>query len=103
MSDPKDLAWFLASYARDALARVKGSNLPALVNLRQVLEESLGMKFRGDRGEHFFESTLIQTLFYGVFSAWVLWAKEHPPTDKAQFNWHEAASYLRVPVLRKLF
>ena len=103
LAAPKDLAWFLASYARDALARVKGSNLPALASLRQALEESLGMKFRGDRGEHFFESTLIQTLFYGVFSAWVLWAKEHPPTDKAQFNWHEAASYLRVPVLRKLF
>jgi predicted helicase len=33
----------------------------------------------------------------------VLWAKEHPPTDKSLFNWHEAASYLRVPVLRKLF
>lgn len=103
LADPKDLAWFLASYARDALARVRGSNLPALANLRKALEESLGMKFRGDRGEHFFESTLIQTLFYGVFSAWVLWAKEHPPADKTRFNWHEAASYLRVPVLRKLF
>jgi hypothetical protein len=114
LADPKDLAWFLASYARDALARVKGSNpassstsprqaLPALANLRQTLEESLGMKFRGDRGEHFFESTLIQTLFYGVFSAWVLWAKEHPPTDKTQFDWMHSASYLRVPVLRKLF
>ena len=103
LADPKDLAWFLASYARDALARVKGSNLPALANLRKALEESLGMKFRGDRGEHFFESTLIQTLFYGVFSAWVLWAKEHPPTDKTQFDWMHSASYLRVPVLRKLF
>lgn len=103
LAGPRDLAWFLASYARDALARVKGSNLPALAGLRNALEESLGMKFRGDRGEHFFESTLIQTLFYGVFSAWVLWAKEHPPTDTTAFNWHEAASYLRVPVLRKLF
>jgi hypothetical protein len=114
LTGPKDLAWFLASYARDALARVKGSTpaspgatqghgLPALASLRAALEESLGMKFRGDRGEHFFESTLIQTLFYGVFSAWVLWAKEHPPTDKALFNWHEASAYLRVPVLRKLF
>ena len=103
LADPKDLAWFLASYARDALARVKGSNLPALASLRTALEESLGMKFRGDRGEHFFESTLIQTLFYGVFSAWVLWAKEHPPTDRTQFDWMHSASYLRVPVLRKLF
>ncbi|MFB3892985.1 MAG: type ISP restriction/modification enzyme [Phycisphaerae bacterium] len=103
LADPKDLAWFLASYARDALARVKGSNLPALAGLRAALEESLGMKFRGDRGEHFFESTLIQTLFYGVFSAWVLWAREHPPTDRTPFDWMHSASYLRVPVLRKLF
>ena len=104
LADPKDLAWFLASYARDALARVKGKHdLPALASLRSVLEESLGMKFRGDRGEHFFESTLVQTLFYGVFSAWVLWSKEHPPTDKTPFDWMHSASYLRVPVLRKLF
>ncbi len=103
LADPKVLAWFLAHYAREALARVKSSQLPALASLRKALEESLGMKFRGDRGEHFFESTLIQTLFYGVFSAWVLWSKEHPPTDKTPFDWMHSASYLRVPVLRKLF
>ena len=38
--------------------------------LRQALEV-LGVKFEGDRGAAFFRSTLVQTLFYGVFSAWV--------------------------------
>ena len=36
------------------------------------------MKFEAEKGEHFFRSTLVQTLFYGVFSAWVLWHKEKP-------------------------
>ncbi len=43
-------------------------------------------------------------LFYGVFSAWVLWAKKHPPNDRAaRFNWHEAAWSLHVPMIRALF
>jgi hypothetical protein len=51
--------------------------LPALDTLRNALEEALGLKFEGtkadpEKGEHFFRSTLVQTIFYGVFSAWVL-------------------------------
>ena len=50
LMDPKDVAWFLASYARDALARIWGGNLPALASLRKALEDSLGMSFKGERG-----------------------------------------------------
>src|SRR5258706_6975717 len=79
LNNPKDVAFFLASYARDARARVEGAgNLPALAAIRTALEEALGMKFVAEKGEHFFRSTLVQTLFYGVFSAWVLWHKEKP-------------------------
>jgi hypothetical protein len=46
----------------------------------------------------------VQTLFYGVFSAWVLWDKQHPRTDrKARFAWNDTARLLRVPIIRKLF
>ncbi len=77
LNNPKDVAFFLASYARDARARVEGAgNLPALAAVRGALEEALGMKFEAEKGEHFFRSTLVQTLFYGVFSAWVLWHKQ---------------------------
>ena len=70
LAQPKDLAWFLASYARDGLARVEeAGDLPALAAVRSALEQALGLKFEGEKGEHFFRSTLIQTLFYGVFSA----------------------------------
>ena len=44
---------------------------------------------------------MVQTLFYGVFSAWVLWARAQKRTDK--FAWLEAVRQLRAPVLRELF
>jgi len=104
LASPQDVAWFLASYAREAKFRTDEGHLPALATIRTALEEALGMKFDTQRGEHFFRSTLIQTLFYGMFSAWVLWSKTHPPTDKkVRFDWRLADYYLRVPIIRKLF
>ena len=104
LATPEEVAWFLASYAREAKFRVEEGHLPALATIRTALEEALGMKFDAPRGEHFFRSTLIQTLFYGMFSAWVLWSKTNPPTDKkARFDWRLADYYLRVPIIRKLF
>jgi hypothetical protein len=70
--------------------------------LRSALEESLGIEFQGDRGEGFFRSTVIQTIFYGLFSAWVLWHREAPDRND-DFDWHEATEYLRVPILERLF
>ena len=101
---PKDLAWFLASYAREARARAEERDLPNWVTTRKALEEALGMSFSGEKGEHFFRSPLVQTLFYGLFAAWVFWAEHHPPTDtQARFRWREAAGYLHIPILQKLF
>ena len=103
LAEPKDVAWLLASYARDGLARVERSgDATPLAALRSALEESLGVKFEGDRGAAFFRSTLVQTLFYGVFSAWVLWSRQTPPPTGA-FNWHDSVFLLRAPVLRALF
>jgi hypothetical protein len=105
LTAPRDVAWFMASYAREALRRVeKKSEVPALSAIRSALEEALAIEFEDRRGEHFFRSTLVQTLFYGVFSAWVLWTRDHPPSDrKARFDWRTAGYYLRVPVLAELF
>ena len=103
LTEPKDLAWLLASYARDALARVEtAGDTPQLTALRTALEEALGVRFEGDKGARFFYSTLVQTLFYGVFSAWVLWARQ-TPSPRGTFNWHEAVWHLRAPVLAALF
>ena len=103
LAEPRDLARLLASYARDGLARVEAAgDAPSLNAVRSALEEALGVRFEGERGAAFFRSTLVQTLFYGVFSAWVLWARQTPP-PAGVFNWHEAAGLLRAPVLRALF
>ena len=88
--EPKDLAWLFASYARDGLKRVEAAGeAPTLVTVRAALEEALGVQFEGERGAAFFRSTLVQTLFYGVFSAWVLWSRQASP-PVGSFNWHDA-------------
>ena len=103
LTEPRDLARLLASYARDGLSRVEAhGNAPSLNAVRSALEEALGVKFEGEKGAAFFRSTLVQTLFYGIFSAWVLWARQ-TPAPKGPFNWHESAQLLRVPVIRELF
>ena len=101
--EPSDLAWLLASYARDGLARVEAAaDSSSLSVLRSALEDALGVKFEDERGAAFFRSTLVQTLFYGVFSAWVLWSRETPP-PAGKFDWRLAVWHLRAPVLRALF
>ncbi len=122
LAAPQDVAGILASYAHDALLRIEKADLPALASLRQALEDALGLRFEGAKGEHFFRSTLIQTLFYGVFSAWVLWARKHDAAPDAKtaykdairesgatsvmagdFDWKLSQWLLRVPILRALF
>ena len=114
IAEPKDLAWLMASYARDGLARVEAAgDTPSLKTLRAALEEALGIRFEGEKGSRFFHSTLVQTLFYGIFSAWVLWARTGAKSDAgplftdgygpARFHWREAVWHLRAPVLQALF
>ena len=101
--EPKDLAQLLASYARDGLGRVEAAgDAPSLNIVRSAIEEALGVRFEGQRGAAFFRSTLVQILFYGVFAAWVLWARQTPPPT-GRFDWRIAVWHLRAPVLRALF
>ncbi len=121
LAEPKDVATILASYAHDARLRIERADMPALESLRNALEDALGLKFEGDKGEHFFRSTLVQTLFYCVFSSWVLWARRRDVkqpqksfADKIHdssaayavsgpFDWKTSHWLLRVPMLRALF
>lgn len=112
LGEPQVVAWYLASYAREAKARIdEASDLDGLNVLKNALELSLGMKFGSvsqnakehEKGDHFFKATLVQTLFYGVFSSWVLWARKHGNSKAARFNWHEAAWGLHVPMIAGLF
>ena len=112
LAEPRDLAWLLASYARDGLARVEAAgDAPSLKAVRSALEEALGVRFEGEKGARFFHSTLVQTLFYGIFSAWVLWSRSAKSANghlsagggPGRFSWREAVWHLRAPVLRALF
>ncbi len=103
LGEPKDLAWLLASYAREAAHRVERATPVAqqqLAVLEQSLEAALGVDFDAKDGEHFFRSTLVQTLFYGVFAAWVL---RHQGNTSGPFDWKTAAYDLNVPMISALF
>ena len=103
LAEPRDLARLLASYARDGLARVETSGDASSLNtVRSALEEALGVRFEGERGTAFFRSTLVQTLFYGVFSAWVLWARQ-TPQPSGPFDWRTSVWHLRAPIMQALF
>lgn len=102
IATPQDLAAFLASYAREARARVEVAPMGTLEPVKKALTDSLGVRFEGDKGQHFFQSTLIQTLFYGIFSAWVLWHETHPKAGQ-RFQWRLSAQHLGLPILRTLF
>ncbi|MBU1664115.1 MAG: N-6 DNA methylase [Gammaproteobacteria bacterium] len=103
LGDPKDLAWLLASYAREARHRVEHAPAAAerqLAALKKSLETALGVEFKTREGEHFFRSTLVQTLFYGVFAAWVL---RHQQGTAGRFDWRMAAHDLHVPMIAALY
>jgi len=103
LADPKDLAWFLASYAREARHRIEHASAQAehqLAALKESLEGALGVSFESEKGEHFFRSTLAQTLFYGLFAAWVLQKRQG---SSARFDWRSAAYSLHVPMISALF
>lgn len=100
LTRPEDVAWFLASYARDALEIVQRRDATALNPLREALETALGIHFQGEEGNHFFASTLVQTLFYGLFSGWVVWAHQG---NRPPFDWRTAGWALSVPMIRTLF
>ena len=94
LSKAKDVADLLASYAREAADILKSGDDSALAPLRAALESSLGVKFKGD---DFFRSTLVQTVFYGLFSAWM------ESDDDGKFDWKSAAFAVKTPVIRTLF
>ncbi|TCM52596.1 N-6 DNA methylase [Rhizobium sp. PP-F2F-G48] len=101
LAEPRDVAALLASYAREGLARVTiSSALPSLSALRDALGSSLGLNFEpGPKGDRFFRSTLVQTLFYGLFSAWA----SHARSSSTPFDWRTTAWGLHVPAVRSLF
>jgi predicted helicase len=65
------------------------------------MERTLGLHFSGPDGEHFFRSSLVQTLFYGLFSGWMLWRQR--PHVPGSFDWKDASEHLALPLIGDLY
>ncbi len=101
IGEPSTLARILALQAKAAKAALP-YDLHGLETLLQDYRDALGLSFDfGDEeGREFFRSTLIQTVFYGLFSAWALWQRER---DGSIFSWDRIHRYLKIPFLAGLF
>lgn len=95
LTRPQKIAGLLAFYARQALDNLESQDDNVLAPLRRAMEDALGTSFTVPRIEknkknaeqqrreeekwakkqaelsHFFRSSLVQALFYGLFAGWV--------------------------------
>ena len=109
------MAWLLASYARDGLARVEAAGDSATaspdgaVSTGRSARHALRGRARGTLLPFDADPNVV---LYGIFSAWVLWSRQEKNSDdplfaggynQERFNWRESAWHLRAPVLRALF
>ena len=100
LSDPKEIARYLALHAKRTLEKLKSEKNGSLQNLYEILEEGIGAKFEGkdeEEAKNVFRSTLVQSIFYGLFSAWVKNDKD------GKFHWDSAKYDIPVPVIQELF
>jgi hypothetical protein len=98
---PADLAADLARHAREAKRRLAEHDISAIEPLEHAMEQALGLHFQGDEGTAFFRSSLVQTLFYGLFSGWMLWRQSRRNGDR--FDWKGACEYLALPLIGDLY
>jgi hypothetical protein len=91
----------LARQARDAKEGLP-ADLKPVAPLLDDYRQALGLSFdiEDEKGDRFFRSSLIQTAFYSLFAAWILWDRTH---DAARFDLEKAQAHLRIPFLEQLF
>ncbi len=98
---PADLAKILARQARDAKDALP-DDLKPLKPLLDDYRQALGLAFDVDdeKGARFFRSSLVQSVFYALFAAWILWDKKADPD--ASFDIDDAHTFLPIPFLDAL-
>jgi hypothetical protein len=98
---PSDLAKILAAQAREAKNALP-DDLKPLKPLLDDYKQALGLAFDLDdeKGVRFFRSSLVQSVFYSLFAAWILWDKD--TGDDATFEIDDAHRYLPIPFLDAL-
>lgn len=100
IGEPATLARVLARQARRAKAALPARFGEAIKGLADDFGAALGITFEGEGGEEFFRSSLIQTVFYGLFAGWLLHSRSWA---NAPFRWRDLPQYLRIPFLGELF
>jgi hypothetical protein len=100
IAEPETLARILASQARRAKAALPEEFSQAIRGLADDFGAALGITFEGEEGEEFFRSSLVQTVYYGLFAGWILWARSQ---GQGEFRWRDLPEYLRIPFLGELF
>lgn len=100
IAEPESLAKILARQARRAKAQLPGEFTQAVKGLADDFGKALGVTFEGDEGEEFFRSSLIQTVFYGLFAGWTLWLRSK---SKDPFRWENLADHIQIPFLAELY
>ncbi|MGB3478778.1 MAG: type ISP restriction/modification enzyme [bacterium] len=100
---PQDLAERLAHYAQRAKEMLAHHSIEDLQPLRATMKSTLGIEFSPEAGEAFFRSSLIQTIFYGLFSAWVLWLQEKSRDADDIFTFKDVEDHTHLRVINALF
>jgi hypothetical protein len=101
IGSPADLAKILARQARDAKAPLP-DDLRPVKPLLDDYRQALGLAFDIDdeKGARFFRSSLVQSVFYALFAAWILWDRDADAA--ASFEIDHAHHYLPIPFLDAL-
>jgi type ISP restriction-modification system protein/N-6 DNA methylase len=100
IAEPESLAKILARQAKRAKAQLPAQFTQAVRGLADDFGKALGVSFEGEDGEEFFRSSLIQTVFYGLFAGWTLWLKSKA---RSPFRWENLSEHLKIPFLAELY
>ncbi len=100
IAEPESLAKILARQAKRAKAQLPQEFTQAVRGLADDFGKALGVTFEGEEGEEFFRSSLIQTVFYGLFAGWTLWLRSG---SKEPFRWENLSDHLKIPFLAELY
>lgn len=103
IASPETLARVLARQARRASVAMPAQFTAAVRSLQEDFGAALGITFEGEEGEHFFRSSLVQTVYYSLFAGWLLHASEWRVVANDGFDWKRTGEYLRIPFLAGLF
>ena len=105
LAAPKDVAWFLASYARDAKATNRGWPIfPPCRCSGTPWKKPWASSSRAIKASTSFAPPWCRRSFTGCSPPGCCGARKYPPTDRqARFRWHETVWYLHVPMIRALF